>query len=287
MKNVRSFWRIVVKVFCLVLLFIFYIGCEADIDIQENVNDTTNANFSVYLDLDPDMLCSRDGNEDSAMEIFFQANARFYTNVKVKDGRLQYVGDRNINMSKRLFDYLQLNLNETNIRIEKGEIEIIDSNKNNGFELVSTKIPVKRIKIKTRGFEGMDDDYTRIDFQDDKEEIGNNVINAMRQYFLNDVTDMRDLVDYDSTTWGQGGAIRSDYFLYNGNEVQWTVVNGTASTNYQREVYSICTDKCIEEPGYNNYEIQIRYCEGGTAFRLRTSDYGTYLELLYAVGAKK
>ena len=96
-----------------------------------------------------------------------------------------------------------------------------------------------------------------------------------------------DLVDYDSTTWGQGGAIRSDYFLYNGNEVQWTVVNGTASTNYQREVYSICTDKCIEEPGYNNYEIQIRYCEGGTAFRLRTSDYGTYLELLYAVGAKK
>ena len=247
----------------MVLLFIFYIGCEADIDIQENVNDTTNANFSVYLDLDPDMLCSRDGNEDSAMEIFFQANARFYTNVKVKDGRLQYVGDRNINMSKRLFDYLQLNLNETNIRIEKGEIEIIDSNKNNGFELVSTKIPVKRIKIKTRGFEGMDDDYTRIDFQDDKEEIGNNVINAMRQYFL------------------------SDYFLYNGNEVQWTVVNGTASTNYQREVYSICTDKCIEEPGYNNYEIQIRYCEGGTAFRLRTSDYGTYLELLYAVGAKK
>ncbi|WP_297284762.1 hypothetical protein [Bacteroides sp.] len=286
MKNIRSFWRIVAKVFCLVLSFIFYIGCEGDIDIQENVNDSTNANFGVYLDLDPDMLCYENRNEDSVMEIFFQANARFYTNVKVKDGRLQYVGDQNINISKRLFDYLQLNLNETNIRIGKGEIEIIDSNKNNGFELVSTKIPIKRIKIKTRGFEGMDDDYTRIDFQDDKEEIGNNVINAMRQYFLNDVTDMRDLVDYDSTTWGQGGAIRSDYFLYNGNEVQWTVVNGTAATNNQREMNSICTDVCIEEPNYNNYEIQIRYCEGGTALRLRTSDYGTYLELLNAVGVK-
>ena len=57
-------------------------------------------------------------------------------------------------------------------------------------------------------------------------------------------------------------------------------------TNYQREINSICTDICIEEPNYNNYEIQIRYCEGGTALRLRTSDYGTYLELLNAVGVK-
>ena len=111
MRNVRSFWRIVVKVFCLVLLFIFYIGCEADIDIQENVNDATNANFSVYLDLDPDMLRSRNGNEDSAMEIFFQANARFYKNVKLKDCRLQYFFYLNINISKILFDYLKLNLN--------------------------------------------------------------------------------------------------------------------------------------------------------------------------------
>ena len=44
-EKCKEFWRIVVKVFCLVLLFIFYIGCEADIDIQENVNDATNANF--------------------------------------------------------------------------------------------------------------------------------------------------------------------------------------------------------------------------------------------------
>lgn len=246
MKNIKSFWRLVAKVFCSVLLFIFYIGCEGDIDVQENVYDSKSANFSVYLDLDPDMLYNKNRNEENVMEIFFQANARFYANVKVKDGRLQYVGDRNINISKRLFDYLQLNLSETNIRIGKGEIEIIDSDKNNGFELVSTRIPIKRVKIKTRGFEGMDDDYSRIDFHDNEEEIGNSVINAMRQYFLNDVTDMRDLVDYDSTTWGQGGAIRSEYFLYNGKEVQWTVVNGTAATNNQREMNSICTDVCVE-----------------------------------------
>lgn len=284
MENVNDFLKLVAKAFCLFFLLIFYIGCEVDIDMQDNVNHGKNPDFSVYLDLDPQMLYNKNGNENSTMEIFFQANARFYTNVKVKNGRLQYVEGKNINISKRLFDYLQLNLNETNMRIEKGEIEIIDSDENNGFELASTKIPLKYIKIKTRGFEGMDDDYTRIDFHEDNDEIGNSVINAMRQYFLNDVTDMRDLVDYESTTWGQGGAMRSEYFSYNGNEVQWTVVNGTAATNNQREMNSICTDVCVEEPKYNNYEIQIRYCEGGTALRLRTSDYGTYLALLNAVG---
>lgn len=280
MKNAKSYLNLITKVFCLVLPFISNIGCEGDIGIQEFDNENTD--FSVFLDVDPDILYNK--NKDSSMELFFQANARFYTNVKVKDGRLQYVGDQNINISERLFNYLQSNLDETNIRIEKGEIEIIDSNKNNGFELVSTRFPMKHIIMKTRSFEVIDD-YTRINFNDNNEDIGHNVINAMRQYYLNNVTDMRDLVDYNSTTWGQGGAIRSEYFTYNNNYVQWTVVNGTAATNYQREMNSICTDVCIEQPYYNNYEIQIRYCEGGTALRLRASDYGTYLKLLNAVGA--
>ena len=96
--------------------------------------------------------------------------------------------------------------------------------------------------------------------------------------------DTRDLVDYNSTRWGQGGAIRSNYFSYNGKEVQWTVVNGTAAANNYRQVFSLATSNLVQDPDYNNYEIQIKYDEGGTALRLQTKDYNTYMALLDAVG---
>lgn len=289
MKNVKSILEQPMTFFCLTLVLFLMCGCEKEIisDIQGSAIDNPKIDFSTYLDLDPEMLYNGEENDNKNLEIYFQANARFYTNVKVEGGRLLYLGNNNLNISKRLFEHLKSNLNKINIDIEKGKIEIIDSDKKNNFELISTKIPVRRSLIKTRAFEEWDDDYDRIDFRGNNAEIGRGVISAMRQYFLNDVTDMRDLVDFESTTWGQGGAIRSKYFSYNGKDVQWTVVNGTASTNYQREINSICTDECIENPEYNNYEIQIRYCEYGTALRLRTADYDTYLFLLKAVGAKK
>lgn len=133
-------------------------------------------------------------------------------------------------------------------------------------------------------YDGGDDNYSKINFAHDRSQIGEDVINAMRQFFVNHVGDMRDLVDYNSTRWGQGGAIRSDYFSYNGNEVQWTVVNGTAAANNYREVFSLSTSNLVQDPAYNNYEIQIKYSEGGTALRLQTRDYETYMALLDAVG---
>lgn len=289
MKKLKSILKQTMRMFCLTLVIFSYVGCENEIitDSQDFAINSQKVDFSIYLDLDPEMLYNGKMNDNEILEIYFQANTRFYTNVKVENGRLKYVGSNNLNMSKRLFEYLLSNLKDTNVNIEKGKIEIVSSDKKNGFELISTKISVRRSKLKTRAFEGGDGDYNMVDFRDNNDEIGIGVINAMRQYFLHDVTDMRDLIDYDSTTWGQGGAIRSEYFSYNGSEVQWTVVNGTASTNYQREMNSICTDVCVENPGYNNYEIQIRYCEGGTALRLRTKDYQTYLSLLDAVGVNK
>lgn len=131
---------------------------------------------------------------------------------------------------------------------------------------------------------GGSDNYSRINFTQDNSQIGEGVINAMRQYFVNHVGDMRDLVDYNSTGWGQGGAIRSNYFSYNGQEVQWTVVNGTAAANNYRQVFSLATSNLVQDSDYNNYEIQIKYDEGGTALRLQTKDYNTYMALLDAVG---
>ena len=135
------------------------------------------------------------------------------------------------------------------------------------------------------GYYGNSDEYGKIDFAQDSGQIGQSVIDAMRQYFVNDISDMRELVDFDSTKWGQGyGAIRSDYFYYNGKEVQWTVVNGTAAADNYRDVYSLATSNLVQNPEYNNYEIQIKFSDHSTALRLQTRDYETYIALLNAVG---
>lgn len=133
------------------------------------------------------------------------------------------------------------------------------------------------------GYNGYGGHYNRIDFTQNSTQIGYGVITAMRQYFISHVGDIRQLVNFDSTTWGQGGSTRSSYFYYNGKEVQWTVVNETAAANNYREVYSLATDKEVVETAYNNYEIRILYADGGTALRLRTTDYETYKALLNAV----
>ena len=133
------------------------------------------------------------------------------------------------------------------------------------------------------GYNGEGGNYNKIDFTQNSSQIGYGVINAMRQYFVNHVGDMRELVDFDSTRWGQGGPMKSNYFNYNGKEVQWTVVNGTAAANNYREVYSLATSDKVENPAYNNYEIQVKFSDWGVALRLRTSDYETYKALLDAV----
>lgn len=272
---------------CMSFFLFFNTSCEQEVgtndDQKHNINNQ-KCDFDTYLDVNPDILEKGiSGDDTEYLEIFNQANARFFTNIKVDNGVLKYIGSNNINVSDRLFSYLKSILKETNSNVENGIIEIMESDNENGFELVSAKISIGRNKVKTRGAEG-GGDYSKVDFTQKSSAIGPNVINAMRQFFLNDVTDMNDLVNFGSTSWGQGGAIRSDYFSYNGKEVQWTVVNGTASTNYQREITSICTSNYVSEPKLNNYEIQVRFCTGGTALRLKTNDYGTYKSLLNAVG---
>ena len=272
---------------CTFFLLIINTSCEQEIvtsDSQESNIKKGKSDLNTYLDIDPDILKKGiSGDDTQYLEIFSKANARFYENVKLDKGILKYIGSNNINISDRLFNYLRTILEETNRNVENGMIVIIESDNESGFDLVSAKISIVHNIVKTRGAEG-DSDYNKVDFTQKSPAIGLNVIAAMRQFFLNNVTNMYDLVNYGTTTWGQGGAIRSDYFAYNGKQVQWTVVNGYASTNYQRDIYSVCTSNCVSEPKYNNYEIQIRYCDGGTALRLKTDDYGTYKSLLDAVG---
>ena len=127
--------------------------------------------------------------------------------------------------------------------------------------------------------------YCKVDFNKSSREIGIGVINAMRQFFLNNVTDLDYLIEYRTAIWSQGNSTRTGYFDYEGAEVQWTVVKGTAAANNYRDLNHISTIKCIEESWASNYEIRAYFRdEPGVAMRLRTTNSDVYSSMKRTIG---
>lgn len=275
--------------FVLGLISFILVGCSYETDSLEASDSTNSSIIGEYIDVSPDLIDFSNVQRCKAeINYYMKAFARYHAYVDSDGDKLIYKGPNStdLNISQRLFAYLEQGLKQTNNDIAKGVICLI---KENGqYKLASPKSLGKRKKIsrmmlKTRAVEADGSPFKPGDLSGTEEEVGESVVNGLKQFFTNVNGEesyygyIGDYVDLTSRDWSQDGSIIDGYFSFNEQRCYYSVVNLNAGMNDNIGYSELCTSEIVEDTINNVYQIKAIACYQQTsAIVVTVYDYDTY-----------
>lgn len=263
------------------------IACSSELDEMENVTkQSSRVVFDSYIDIDPELIETGllyINNQE--LNRYMEALLRFDSYVRTENGLLKYTGgtSKDLNISESLFDLFTSKMENTNSDIQKGRLVVVDGELYSSANLNGKYI----MRIKSRRETG----WTPGRLDGSPQEVGETILNAMRQFFYNYllggyVGKLGDYVDLYSYNWSQGSSTLSGQFTFNGSICNYALVNqnagmGSNATGYN-DLANIDYNANMEQNIYQIYVKENRY--QSRVMTITTRDYETFIELKRYIG---